>query len=80
MEYDWSRVKRYSITGWKQGSMKVFSGLVILIFVASFLGTAPFWMTFSSLAPILLIYFPLLGFLLEMMERDWKDWQDWHLW
>lgn len=77
LEYDWSRVKRYSVTGWKNRSNKFFLGLVGLVIVVSNLGTAPFWMTFSSLVPILLLYFPLLGFMIETVERDWKDWHPW---
>jgi hypothetical protein len=77
MQYDWSRVKRYSVTGWKYGSLRFFLGVLALITLVSFFGSAPFWVTFPSLAPILLLYFPILGFLIETMERDWKDW---HLW
>jgi hypothetical protein len=51
--------------------------LLSLIILVSFLGSAPFWVTFSSLTPILALYFPILGFLIETLERDWKDW---HLW
>jgi len=77
MEYGLSRVKRYSITGWKHRSMRFFTGLLGFVILVSFLGSAPFWVTFSSLAPILLLYFPLLGFMLETLERDWKDWHPW---
>jgi hypothetical protein len=77
MNYGWSRVKRYSVTGWKHCSMKFFLFLLSLVILVSFLGSAPFWVTFSSLTPILVLYFPLLGFLVEVLDRDWKDW---HLW
>jgi hypothetical protein len=77
MHYDWSRVKRYSVIGWKNCSMRFFLFLLSLVILVSFFGSAPFWVTFSSLTPILVLYFPLLGFLLETLERDWKDW---HLW
>ena len=77
MHYTWSRVKRYSVTGWKNCSMRFFLCLLGLVILVSFLGSAPFWVTFSSLTPILVLYFPLLGFLIETLERDWKDW---HLW
>jgi hypothetical protein len=52
-------------------------GLLGFVILVSILGSAPFWVTFSSLAPILLLYFPLLGFMLETLERDWKDWHPW---
>ena len=77
MHHNWSRVKRYSVTGWKHCSMRFFLFLLGLVVLVSFLGSAPFWVTFSSLMPILVLYFPLLGFLIETLERDWKDW---HLW
>ena len=77
MEYDWSRVKAYSMTGWKHRSRKFFIGLIGIAILISFLGSAPFWVTFSSLVPILLLYFPLLGFMIETLERDWKDWHPW---
>ena len=77
MEYDWSRVKGYSMVGWKNRSMKFFMGLFGIIVVVSFLGSMPFWVTFSSLVPILLLYFPLLGFMIETVEKDWKDWHPW---
>jgi len=77
MEYDLSRVKRYSITGWRHRSTRFFMGLLGFVVLVSFMGSAPFWITFSSLAPILLLYFPLLGFMLETLERDWKDWHPW---
>ena len=77
MEYRIARVKRYSITGWKNRSTKFFILLLGLVVAISFMGPAPFWITFSSISPILLLYFPLLGFMIETMERDWKDW---HLW
>jgi hypothetical protein len=77
MQYGWSRVKRYSVTGWKYGSLRFFLGVLALIILVSFFGSAPFWITFPSLAPILVLYFPILGFFIETMERDWKDW---HLW
>ena len=77
MEYGWTRVKRYSITGWKHRSTKFFMGLMAVVILISLMTPAPFWVTFSSLAPILLLYFPLLGFMIETMDRDWKDW---HLW
>jgi hypothetical protein len=77
MDYDWSSVKRYSMTGWKHRSKKFFMGLLVFVVLVSFFGSAPFWVTFSSLAPILLLYFPLLGFMLETLERDWKDWHPW---
>lgn len=77
MEYDWSRVKRYSMTGWKHRSTRFFMGLLGFVTLVSFLGSAPFWVTFSSLAPILLLYFPLLGFMIETVEQDWEDWHPW---
>jgi len=77
MEYDWSRVKRYSMTGWKHRSTGFFLGLLVFVLLVSFFGSAPFWVTFPSLAPILLLYFPLLGFMIETVERDWKDWHPW---
>lgn len=77
MSYNWSRVKRYSVTGWRYGSLRFFMGVLALVTMVSLLGSAPFWVTFPSLAPILIIYFPILGFFIETMERDWKDW---HLW
>jgi hypothetical protein len=77
MHYEWSRVKRYSATGWKHCSMKFFLSMLGLVIFVSLLGSPPFWVTFSSLVPILVLYFPLLGFLLETLDRDWKDW---HLW
>lgn len=77
MHYDWYRVKRYSVTGWKNCSMRFFLFLFSLVIIVSLLGSAPFWVTFSSLSPILILYVPLLGFLIETLDRDWKDW---HLW
>ena len=77
MEYDWSRVKKYSMTGWKHRSTRFFMGLLGFVILVSFLGSAPFWVTFSSLAPILLLYFPLLGFMIETVEQDWEDWHPW---
>ena len=77
MQYDWSRVKRYSVTGWKNCSIRFFVFLFSLVVIISFFGSAPFWVTFSSLSPILVLYVPLLGFLIETLDRDWKDW---HLW
>ena len=77
MSYNWSRVKRYSVTGWRYWSLRFFMGVLALVTMVSLLGSAPFWVTFPSLAPILIIYFPILGFFIETMERDWKDW---HLW
>jgi len=77
MQYEWSRVKRYSATGWKHSSLKFSFFLLSLAGLVSFLGSPPFWVTFSSLVPILVLYFPLLGFLLETLEHDWEDW---HLW
>jgi hypothetical protein len=52
-------------------------GLLGVVILVSYLGSAPFWVTFSSLSPILLLYFPLLGFMIEILERDWKDWHPW---
>ena len=77
MEYNGSRVQRYFLTGWKHRSTKFFIGLVGFVFLVSFLGSAPFWVTFSSLAPILILYFPLLGFMIETVEQDWDDWHPW---
>jgi len=77
MNQGWSRVKRYSVMGWKHRSMKFFMGLVGVVTLVSYLGPAPFWVTFPSVAPILLLYFPLLGFMLEILERDWEDWHPW---
>ncbi len=77
MVYDWSRVKGYSMTGWKHCSRKFFLGLLGFMTLVSFLGSAPFWVTFSSLVPVMLLYFPLLGFMIETVERDWKDWHPW---
>ena len=34
----------------------------------------PFWVTFTSLVPFLLLYIPLVGLVLELLERDWEDW------
>ncbi|MDF1535104.1 MAG: hypothetical protein P1S46_01205 [bacterium] len=77
MYYDWSSVKRYSATGWKYGSLRFFLGVLALVIIVSLLGSAPFWVTFPSIAPLLVLYFPILGFFIETMEKDWKDW---HLW
>ena len=77
MDQSWSRVKRYSMTGWKHRSTKFFLGLLGLVILISYMGSAPFWVTFSSLAPLLRLYFPMLGFMLESLERDWKDWHPW---
>ena len=77
MGYSWSRMKHYSQTGWRHCSTRLFVLMTTLVFVVSLAGSAPFWVTFSTLMPFLLIYFPLLGFCLEIMERDWEDW---HLW
>ncbi len=78
MHYEWyPRVKRYSVAGWKHCSLKFFFFLLALVIFVSFLGSPPFWVTFSSLSPFLILYFPLLGSLLEILDRDWKDWQLW---
>ncbi|UCF30468.1 MAG: hypothetical protein JSV26_10500 [bacterium] len=73
----WTRMKRYSMAGWKHTSTKLFSLIFLLVLLLSALAEPPFWLTFSSCAPFLLIYFPLVGFFLDLLERDWKDW---HLW
>ncbi len=77
MSYGWARMKRYSVTGWKHSSTKLFLGILLLVVALSAWAAPPFWVTFSSFAPFLLVYFPLVGFFLELLERDWKDW---HLW
>jgi hypothetical protein len=81
MHYGWSRVKRYSISGWRYCSTRFFLLLLLIIVSLSawgdVKGTANFWFSLSSSVPILLLYFPLVGFLVEVLERDWKDW---HLW
>ena len=77
MNRSWSRVLHYSMEGWRQASIRLFFLLFIMIFAISAWGRPPFWLTFSSLAPFLLIYFPLAGFLMELLDRDWEDW---HLW
>lgn len=77
MPYAWSRMKRYSVIGWKNSSTRLFLLILLLIFILSAWAEPPFWVTFSSLVPFLLLYIPLVGFFLELLERDWKDW---HLW
>lgn len=73
----WTRVKRYSLAGWKYSSTRLFLMLFMAIVVVSIWSEPPFWMTFSSLLPFLLLYIPLLGLVLELLERDWEDWHPW---
>ena len=70
-------MKRYSLAGWKHSSTRLFTVLFVIIVAVSVLGEPPFWVTFTSLSPFLLLYIPLVGLFLELLERDWEDW---HLW
>jgi len=82
MGKSWNQVKRYSKTGWKNSSTRLFFFITsvltaVLVFLGFIWGQKPFWIALSSAIPILLIYFPLLGFLLELLEKDWDDWHPW---
>jgi hypothetical protein len=73
----WVRMKRYSLAGWKHSSTRLFLVLFLTIIAVSAWSSPPFWITFTSLIPFLLLYIPLIGLVLELLERDWEDW---HLW
>lgn len=81
MDHGWTRVKKFSVAGWRHSSTKLFFLLVLAIVSVSVWthtnGTANFWLLLLSMAPVICLYFPLVGFLIELLERDW---QDWHLW
>ena len=77
MDYGWSRVKRYSLSGWKHASTRLFILLFAVVIILSRWGRPPFWLTFLSTLPLLLLYFPMVGFFMELLDRDWKDWHPW---
>jgi len=77
MPHCWIRMKRYSLSGWKHSSTRLFLGFFAAIVAVSMWSEQPFWVTFSSLIPFLLLYIPLIGLILELLERDWKDWNLW---
>jgi hypothetical protein len=77
MPHSWTRVIHYSRTGWQNCSTPFFFLLLFIIIIISIFGSAPFWITISSLLPVLLLYFPVVGFMVDILERDWEDW---HLW
>ena len=73
----WHRMKRYSLSGWRHRSTLLFCLLLLGVVTISVMNSPPFWVTFTSLLPVLVLYFPLVGFCREILERDWEDW---HLW
>jgi len=82
MGESWNRVKRYCITGWRNSSTRLFFWITSLLLVMLVLlgfkwGRKPFWILFSSVLPLLILYFPLLGFVHDLFERDWDDWYLW---
>jgi len=74
MHHCWTRMKRYSLAGWKHSSTRLFMALLMVIVAVSVWRGPPFWVTFTSLVPFLLLYIPLVGLVLELLERDWEDW------
>ena len=73
----WARVWRYTQDGWRHCSTRFTFLLIIGIAAFSAWNSAPFWVTFSSLIPFVFLSFPLVGFVLEILDKDWNDW---HLW
>ncbi len=82
MENNWSRVKRYSVTGWRNSSTRLFLWIAALLLMVLTLlgyiwGRKPFWILFSSVLPLLILYFLLMGFVHDLFESDWDDWYLW---
>jgi hypothetical protein len=74
MNERWAMVKRIALVGWKKASWPTVVSWVAALALLALWTPGPFWLVFPSLFPILLLYFLMVGFVLEMLDRDWKDW------